>query len=425
MAFQQGLSGLNASSEQLDVIGNNIANANTYGAKSSAAVFGDMYASALGGGGGTGNSVGIGVNVEAVEQNFSQGNITTTGNNLDLAINGGGFFALQNAQGDTVYSRNGQFQRNTNGYIVNATGDELLGQALSSTGQASGPNGVPIQLSNNPLPPQAASAVSMTANLDAAATPPTVTPVDFSNSSSYNFVTSQTLYGVNGSPVNVNYYFVESAAPTTTAGGSWNVYMSAGGNTNADSVSTDGSGNPTPVASFTFNSNGTLPSGSTFTLPNIPGGANGSTINGVTLNLAGTTEYAGGFSVTSLTGGGYAAGNLSSYTIGNDGTIKAEYTNGETADVARVQLTNFENLNGLKPVGNNEWQATNTSGNPLPLGTPGTGVYGVLQSGALEDSNVDLTGSLVNMIVAQRAYQANAQTIKTEDTLMQTLVSLQ
>ena len=110
--------------------------------------------------------------------------------------------------------------------------------------------------------------------------------------------------------------------------------------------------------------------------------------------------------------------------IESDGTVKARYTNGQSKALARVQLADFRNLNGLQPIGANEWKATNASGEPLPLGAPGSGVYGLLQSGALEESNVDLTGELVNMIVAQRTYQANAQTIKTEDQVLQTLVNL-
>ena len=151
---------------------------------------------------------------------------------------------------------------------------------------------------------------------------------------------------------------------------------------------------------------------------------NGQPLTGVTLELSNSTEYSGNYAVTDLTGGGYAQGNLSDFLIEKDGTVKARYTNGQSKSIARVQLADFKNLNGLQPIGGNEWKATNTSGDPLPLGAPGSGVYGLLQSGALEESNVDLTGELVNMIVAQRAYQANAQTIKTEDQVLQTLVNL-
>ncbi|MBT9610047.1 flagellar hook protein FlgE [Aquabacterium sp.] len=430
MGFQQGLSGLNTSSKSLEVIGNNVANANTYGAKSSRAEFADMYAASLGGGGN--NGIGIGARIGAVAQQFTQGNITTTSNNLDLAINGRGFFAMQTAQGETVYTRNGQFKRDASGFIVNNEKHQLLGQALDDTGAPSGPAGSPIRLNNDGSPPQKASAVTLTGNMDAKATIPAVA-IDFANSKSYNFVTSQTAYGDNGAPVALNYYFRKvsdavaanpSAIPPVAAAGSqWSVYLSADGNTNAASVNTT-AGAPAPIATFTYNADGTLPAGTVFTIPSIPGGKNGQPLTGVTLDLSKSTEYAGNYAVTELSGGGYAQGNLSDFLIETDGTVKARYTNGQSKAIARVQLADFKNLNGLQPIGGNEWKATNTSGEPLPLGAPGSGVYGLLQSGALEESNVDLTGELVNMIVAQRAYQANAQTIKTEDQVLQTLVSL-
>ncbi|RTL33621.1 MAG: flagellar hook protein FlgE [Burkholderiales bacterium] len=431
MGFQQGLSGLNISSKNLEVIGNNVANANTYGFKQSRAEFADMYAASLNGGGS--NNIGIGARVASVAQQFTQGNITTTANSMDLAINGRGFFALANSQGETVYSRNGQFKRDASGYIVNNEGHQLLGQALDPNGAPAGPAGTAIQLNNDSSPPQKAAAISMTANLDAKAAKIT-NPVDFSNSKTYNFVTSQTAYGDNGAPIALNYYFVKTADatpgdPTATppdpgTGGTWSVYMSADGNTNAASVQNDGSGNPTAIASFTFNADGSMPSGSTFTIASIPGGKNGQPLTGVTLNLNNATEYSGSYAVTDLSGGGYAQGNLSDFVIETDGTVTARYTNGQSKPIATVQLADFKNLNGLQPVGANEWKPTAQSGQPLPLGTPGSGVYGLLQSGALEESNVDLTGELVNMIVAQRAYQANAQTIKAEDQVQQTLVNL-
>ncbi|TAK96290.1 MAG: flagellar hook protein FlgE [Aquabacterium sp.] len=441
MGFQQGLSGLNISSKNLEVIGNNVANANTYGAKSSRAEFADMYAASLGGGGS--NGIGIGARVASVAQQFTQGNITTTSNNLDLAINGRGFFALTTPQGETVYSRNGQFKRDSDGYIINNEKHQLLGQALDATGAPSGPSGTAIQLTNDSSPPLKASAISMTANLDARASilgtkdasgTLTITPIDFTNAKSYNFVTSQTAYGDNGAPIALNYYFKKIADPTAGdatqtpptpgTGSQYEIYLSADGNTNAASVQVDSNGLPTPIGTFTFNADGTAPADAKFTIASIPGGKNGQPLTGVSLDLSTATEYSATNSVTDLKGGGYGQGNLSDFVIETDGTVTARYTNGQSKAIARVQLADFKNLNGLEPVGGNEWKATATSGDPLPLGAPGSGVYGLLQSGALEESNVDLTGELVNMIVAQRAYQANAQTIKAEDQVQQTLVNL-
>jgi len=328
-----------------------------------------------------------------------------------------------------VYSRNGQFKRDANGFIVNNMNHTLLGQALDPSGAPAGPAGSPIQLTNDLSPPQKASAVSMTANLDARATTiPTTTPVDFASSKTYDFVTSQTAYGDNGAPIAINYYFKKIADPSTGTpgtGGQWEVYMSADGNTNAASVNMAADGvTPLPVMSFTFNPDGTMPTTAKTTITSIPGGKNGQPLTGVTLDMTKLTEYSGSSAVTDLSGGGYAQGNLSDFLIETDGTVKARYTNGQSKSIARVQLADFKNLNGLQPVGDNEWKSTNSSGDPLPLGAPGSGVYGLLQSGALEESNVDLTGELVNMIVAQRAYQANAQSIKAEDQVLQTLVNL-
>ncbi|MCH8180637.1 MAG: flagellar hook protein FlgE [Proteobacteria bacterium] len=431
MGFQQGLSGLNTSSKSLEVIGNNVANANTYGFKNSRTEFADMYAASLGGAGN--NGIGIGARIGAVAQQFTQGNITTTSNNLDLAINGRGFFALGTPQGETVYSRNGQFKRDANGYLINNEKHQLLGQALDATGSPAGPAGSPIQLTNDASPPQKASAITLTGNLDARATAFTSGSIDFADSKTYSFVTSQTAYGDNGAPIALNYYFRKVAdavaanpaaiPPVAAAGGQWEVYMSADGNTNAASVSMT-AGAPAPIGTFTFNPDGSMPAGTVFNVASIPGGNNGQPLTGVTVDMSKSTEYSGSYAVTDLTGGGYAQGNLSDFVIEADGTVKARYTNGQSKSVARVQLADFKNLQGLQPVGANEWKSTNASGDPLPLGAPGTGVYGLLQSGALEESNVDLTGELVNMIVAQRAYQANAQTIKTEDQVLQTLVNL-
>jgi flagellar hook protein FlgE len=431
MGFQQGLSGLNISSKNLEVIGNNVANANTYGAKAARAEFSDMYANSLGGGGAS--QAGIGARVATVAQQFTQGNISTTSNSLDLAINGRGFFALATPQGETVYSRNGQFKRDASGYIVNNEKHQLLGQLLDANGTPSGPIGSPIQLTNDSSPPQKASTITLTANINASnkvlVGSDNVTPltIDFSKSSTYNNVTTQKVYGDNGAPIALNYYFKKTAGPTSNpdAGSTWEVYASADGNTNANSVGAlDSNGNPTPVGTITFNADGSLPSPTTITMPDIPGGANGQPLTGVVVDLSKTTEYQGSFAVTDLSGGGYAPGNLSDFIIEGDGTVKARYSNGQSKSVAVIELADFKNLNGLQPVGNNEWKSTNTSGDPLPLGAPGTGVYGLLQAGALEESNVDLTGELVSMIVAQRAYQANAQTIKTEDQVLQTLVNL-
>nr|WP_315195478.1 flagellar hook protein FlgE [uncultured Aquabacterium sp.] len=422
MGFQQGLSGLNVSSKNLEVIGNNVANANTYGAKTARAEFADMYAASLGGSGS--NGVGIGARVATVAQQFTQGNISTTANSLDVAINGRGFFGLLTPEGQYVYSRNGQFKRDSEGYLVNNERHQLLGRMLDDNGNVVSSQ-TPIRLTNDTSPPQPAERITLALNLKADATVKTGA-VDLDVASTYDFVTSQSVYGDNGVPITVNYYFRKETAavaanpsavpPVAAAGGQWGVYMSA----NGAPLPSDP---PARVGTLSFSASG-IPTGTTtLTLHDIPGGANGQPLTGVELDLAGATEYAGNFSVRELSGGGYAEGNLSDFVIETDGTVKARYTNGQSKAIAQMELTDFRNLNGLQPIGGNEWKPTQAAGAKVD-GVPGSGVFGLLQAGALEESNVDLTGELVSMIVAQRAYQANAQTIKTEDQVLQTLVNL-
>ena len=419
MSFQQALSGLNASSQNLDVIGNNIANANTYGAKSSSVVFADMYANALNGS--TSSQAGIGVNVQAITQHFSQGTIEATSNANDLAINGAGFFQVTDGAA-TFYTRNGQFQINNQGNIVNAAGDKLMGYPASAAGVVTPGNATPLTLPTAGINPQATSAMILQANLDSASavTLPVTTPaINFNNAATYNNATSVTAYDAKGQTVALTYYFQKSATDT------WNVYATA----NGTSVNTDASGNPTPISSVTFAANGSAPTSPTtpitFNVPASTNAAGAATLpmTGVTLDLSGTTEYGSAFGVTNLAQDGFASGQLTGIAIDATGIVKASYSNGQSKAAGQVELATFRDPQGLKSVGGNNWVASTASGTPI-VGTPGTGNLGVLQSSALEDSNVDLTSELVNMMTAQRTYQANAQTIKTQDQVLQTLVSL-
>ena len=419
MSFQQGLSGLNAASKNLDVIGNNIANANTYGAKSSRAEFGDMYAAALGAGGSS--SIGIGVNLQAVTQQFSQGNITTTANGMDLAINGSGFFEVSMG-GQTMYSRNGQFQVNKDGFIVNNQGGQLLGYPADAQGVIQPGLAVPLQLPTAGIDPAPTTEITMEMNLDSRAgvTLPATTPmVNFSDATTYNNATSLTVYDDLGQDVALTYYFQKTATST------WNVYVTA----NGTSVAVDGAGDPAPVTTMVFPANGgspTAPAGPvTLDVPASTNAAGAETlaIPGIQLDLAGASQFGAGFGVTNLTQDGYAPGQLSGLSIEKDGIVMATYSNGQSKPAGQIELSTFRNPQGLKPLGGNLWSRTYESGDPI-VGTPGQGNLGVLQSGALEESNVDLTAELVNMITAQRTYQANAQTIKTQDQVLQTLVNL-
>jgi flagellar hook protein FlgE len=420
MSFQQGLSGLNASSKSLEIIGNNIANASTYGAKSSRAEFADVYAAALNGAGA--NQVGIGVNLATVAQQFTQGNITTTENPMDLAINGSGFFQVSDGSNPTEYTRNGQFKIDSKGYIVNDQGLKLLGYPANGNGVIQPGTASALQLPTAGIDPNATAKIDMEFNVDAqdAATVPSSGSIDFSDPTTYNNATSMTAYDAKGQQVALTYYFQKASTDT------WNVYVTANGTT----VSTDASGNPAPVQTLSFASDGsalTSPASGSFTfdIPASTNAAGASTlaITGVTLDMNGATQYGSSFGVTNLTQDGYAAGQLSGITIESDGILTAKYSNGQSKPAGQVEIATFRNPQGLQALGGNAWARTSASGDPI-VGVPGDGNLGVLQSGALEESNVDLTGELVDMITAQRIYQANAQTIKTQDQVLQTLVNL-
>lgn len=416
MSFQQGLSGLNTTSKSLEVIGNNIANANTYGAKGSRAEFSDMYASALNGAGT--NQIGIGVSLSSVAQQFTQGNITATENPMDLAINGGGFFQVSDASGGLSYSRNGQFKINSDGYIVNNSGLQLMGYMADNNGVIQPGQATSLRLPTAGIEPNPSSEINLEFNLDSReeVTAPATPLIDFTNADTYAQATEMTVYDAKGQSVALSYYFQKTGTDT------WNVYVTANGESIAGT-----SGDPQPVTTLSFD-----PTGSTFTSSNntldVPAtvddnGVETLAISGIDLGFDGSTQYGSAFSVTDLSQDGYAAGSLRGITVDGTGVVMARYTNGQTKPAGQVQLANFRNAQGLQPIGGNGWRMTYASGDPI-VGVPGSGAFGALQAGALEESNVDLTGELVNMITAQRNYQANAQTIKTLDQVMQTLVNL-
>ena len=416
MSFQQGLSGLNAASKNLEVIGNNVANANTIGAKGSRAEFGDMYAAAI-----NGRSVGIGVNLQAVTQQFTQGNITTTSSPLDLAINGNGFFEVSNGS-QTLYTRNGQFEANKDGFLTNSAGLKLIGYPAAKDGTIQPGAAVPLQLPTAGVDPNVTSKNTIEMNLDArkAITLPAGTPqVDFTDAKTYNDATSVTVFDAKGQDVALTYYFQKSATDT------WNVYATA----NGTSVNADALGNPLPVTTISFPPNGgtpTAPVGTVaMTIPSTTNAAGATTlpIPNVALDLTGATQFGSGFGVTSMVQDGYTAGQLTSVSIEKSGIVMATYSNGQSKPAGQIELAIFRNPQGLNPLGGNLWARSFESGDPT-VGTPSSGNIGALQAGALEESNVDLTGELVNMITAQRVYQANAQTIKTQDQVLQTLVNL-
>ncbi len=420
MSFQQGLSGLNAASRDLEVIGNNVANANTYGAKASRAEFADMYANSMNGTGS--NSVGIGVQVASISQQFTQGNITTTDNPLDIAINGSGFFQVSTGSGPNLYTRNGQFKQDRDGYLVNNQGHNLLGYPADASGTIVPGQAAPLQLPTGGIDPHVTDEAAIEATLDSRVS--TITSAfDSTDPTTYYKATSQTVYDDKGQDVALTYYFRKSASSTAT-GNTWQVFATANGSLVNPTAATPGL-----ISTISFPATGgtpTLPAAPvSFDVPSVTLSSGGASqpITGIALDLSDMTEYGSSFAVTNITQSGYAAGQLSSIQVDSSGIIMARYSNGQSKPAGQIELATFHNNQGLQPLGGNEWAQTYASGDPI-VSTPGVGNFGLLQSGALESSNVDLTGELVDMIVAQRAYQANAQTIKTQDSVLQTLVNM-
>ncbi|ANB74324.1 flagellar biosynthesis protein FlgE [Paraburkholderia phytofirmans OLGA172] len=517
MGYQQGLSGLSAASSDLDVIGNNIANANTIGFKSGTAVFADLYANSVATA--VNNQIGIGTQLAAVQQQFSQGTINSTGTALDVAINGNGFFQMSN-NGAVTYSRNGVFQLNSSGQIVNAEGLQVMGYAANAGGIINSAQTVPLTVPTTNIAPSATTSITAQFNLnaqdalmlgtptaissDAAVTanatittasagtnndtytvtfdgaggytisavtpaganvpalasagaytlgqaiPPitlgngqtvTVTgapvandtvivspaPIAFNQNSpsTYNYTSSVPSYDTLGGSQTVNMYFAKTDSNT------WNVYAGVAGGAaqiiGQAQFSTSGTLSsfqqativPGPPATVTY-APPAAPGTVTFQIPNSDGSSAPQTLS---LNLTGTTQYGSTDGTNNLSQNGYAAGQLTNFSIGTTGVLTGNYSNGQTAALGQIVLANFNNPNGLVDLGNNEYQQTAQSG-VAQISTPGSTNHGTLQGGAVEESNVDLTNELVNLITAQRNYQANAQTIKTQQTVDQTLINL-
>ena len=419
MSFQQGLSGLNATAKNLQVIGNNIANANTFGSKVARAEFSDMYASALNSAGV--NSIGIGTNLATVAQQFTQGNIKTTENPMDLAINGAGFFQLTDGKSAITFTRNGQFKVDREGFIVNNSQQKLVGYAANAQGQIQPGLALPLQLPTGGVVPSATSTIALEMNLDARAAttlPAAGAQIDFNDADTYNNATSLTVFDAKGQEVALTYYFQKSANDT------WNVYATANGSTINGTA-----GAPLPVTTINFAADGSGPitpaAPVAFDVPITTNAAGASSlpIVGVLFNVSNATQFGSAFGVTDMQQDGFSAGQLTAIAIEPNGIVMARYSNGQSRPAGQVEVANFRNPQGLLPIGDNGWARTYASGDPV-TGAPGYGNLGVLQSGALEESNVDLTGELVNMIISQRIYQANAQTIKTEDQMLQTLVNI-
>ncbi len=412
MPFRTALSGINAASAQLQVIGNNVANANTTGFKLSRTEFADVFAQSNVGS--SADAIGAGVRVSNVTQQFTQGNIDFTDNGLDVAINGNGFFQLSDAgTGATVYSRDGAFSVDADGFIVNSRGDQLLARGSDGTGGITANVGG-IQVTTSSQTPTPTSRIELGLNLDASAAVPAVTPFDPTNPSTFNSTTSLTLFDSQGSSHLATTYYVK------TGDNAWQTHLFIGGNRVTETAPATGA--------ITFNNNGTVA-----TPANGEIAYDAFTVSGsadplsLTLDYTGTgassTQFGSAFAVDSLNQNGFPPGQLTGIDIGSDGIVLARFSNGQSNALGQIELANFDNPQGLRQLGNNTWVESADSGVAQP-NEPGVGGVGLLQSGALEGSNVDITEELVSIISAQRNFQANAEVITTADTLTQTIINI-
>lgn len=424
MPFRIALSGINAAAAELRTIGNNVANATTTGFKKSRVEFGDVYAtSALGV---SQNAIGSGVRVTSVAQQFSQGNIGFTNNNLDLAINGQGFFVL-NDGGVPAFTRAGAFQADRNGFIVNSENQRLTAYLADPTGNITGARG-DLQLSTADISPQATTTIDVSANLSANATAtapyPALPVFDRTDPTSYNNSTALTVYDSLGNPLLGTMYYRK-----TTNANEWETHLWISNTTGAP-VEVIPAGNVAgQPARLNFSSAGVI----TSVTPSVGGTrrVDYGAVNPLTgaanmlfdVNYTSVSQFGSPFSVNALTQDGYATGRLSGIDINETGIVQSRYTNGQSRALGQVAMANFSNSQGLRQLGATAWAETYNSGAAL-IGQPGAGSLGLVQSGALEGSNVDLTEQLVQMITAQRSFQANAQVITTADAVTQTIINI-
>ncbi|OQW38502.1 MAG: flagellar biosynthesis protein FlgE [Proteobacteria bacterium SG_bin4] len=426
MGFQHGLSGLNAASTNLDVIGNNIANANTAGFKQSIAQFSDIFANSMEG---TDSAqIGIGAKISSIAQQFGQGNITPTSNPLDIAIQSQGFFRMSD-NGAVSYSRNGQFHIDDSGFIVDASGANLTGYMADENGDIqAGSIPTNLKFSTADLAPQATTTFDVGFNLDARKVG-VATAFSATDPKTYESTTSGTVIDSLGNSHVLSLFFKKSDTVAKT----WTAYATIDGKVTTAGlpVGVTIAGNPSQT--MVFDDEGVLDDSVT---PNATSKLDveidfsaidplfsGKTPQTVKLDLTAATQFGSAFGVNALTQDGYTSGRMSGFTISADGIILGNYSSGQTKTLGQIVLANFVNPQGLVPIGDGHWAESPASGEPL-VGVPKTGNLGSLQSNAIEESNVDLTAELVKMISAQRMYQASAKQIETQDQIIQTITQI-
>ncbi|AHK18572.1 flagellar hook protein FlgE [Yersinia similis] len=399
MSFSIANTALNAHTEQLNTISNNIANSATKGFKASRTEFASMYA----------QSQPLGVAVSGVSQNIGKdGQKEKTGMGLDLAISGGGFFVVRENSGDKAYTRAGMFHTDVDGYLVNGQGMKLQGYPADAAGNVQAGIISDLKINNAGVPAKASTNLDFMANLNAAATVPSQGTFSAGDKNSYNFTATSTVYDSLGREHSVAHYFIKSAATSTIAPNQWTVRHTVDGVLGS---------NPHTLQ---FTNTGELIAGSSQSNLsgsfNLPGAAN----YDIDIDYTGTTQFSQGFTTTANKSDGYTSGVKNGERIESDGSVYATFSNGERMLQGKVVMANFANPNGLVTQTGTSWSESNKSGAAL-LGTPGTGLLGSLESGALENSNVDITAELVGLMTAQRNYQASTKIISTNDSMMNAL----
>ncbi|MGH8445033.1 MAG: flagellar hook protein FlgE [Solimonas sp.] len=403
MPFQIALSGLNAASADLNVTANNIANVNTTGFKSSRAEFADLFPISAYGVSST--ATGGGVRTSRVAQQMSQGSVNTTGSTLDMAISGEGFFTLSD-NGAMVYTRAGAFGTDKNGYVVNAAGQRLQVFPPTANGSFDTARLADLQLSTSTNPPLASTKIDANINLPSNADAPATASFDATDPTSYNYTRSVLVYDSLGTSHQASLYYAKGATANT-----WDVHVQIDG---ADAGS----------STLTYSDSGKLltPANGQVSLPAYTPDNGAATMN-LKLNMADSTQYGEDFAVNSLKQDGYTTGSLTTIEITGEGIVQARYTNGQATPLGQVALARFPNPQGLQQLGDTSWGETYAAGQPI-RGSGDSPNFGAIQAGALEGSNVDLSAQLVNMITAQRNYQANAQMISTADQITQTIINI-
>jgi flagellar hook protein FlgE len=404
MSFNIALTGLNAANQDLSVTANNLANVSTAGFKGSRAEFGDLFASTQSGVSAT--AVGNGVSTSEVAQQFTQGNIETTGNNLDLAISGNGFFTLSSG-GALSYTRDGQFQLDQNGNVVTAQGANLQVYPPLATGGFNTGGLTNLSLTTNQSAPNATTTAQITANLPASAAQPTSAVFNPTDPNSYTNTTSLTTYDSLGAAHTATLYFIKGAAAN-----SWTTQLYVDGNA-------VGAQQP-----LTYSNTGALtaPAAGLVAFPAYTPATGAAAMN-MTFDFSKTTQYGDNFGVTAVTQNGFTTGKLTGISIDKSGVVQARFTNGRSVNLGQIAMANFANSQGLQQLGNATWAQTNSSGQAVN-GVAGNSGFGDIQSGSIEQSNVETTAALVSMIKAQRNFQANAQMIQTDNQITQTVINM-